>query len=91
MTKWWTNDRDTLAEGLHYHCDGNPCVFPEHVADAQRLIDSGVVRVLDPDDTVQRGRVAKRLREIEVQAVAGIHRDATDWAAAQLIEALRQP
>jgi hypothetical protein len=56
---------------------------------AHELIDTGAVRVLDPDDPVQRGRVAKRLREIEVQAVAGIHRDDTDWAAGELIKALR--
>jgi hypothetical protein len=58
---------------------------------AQHLIDTGALWVLDPADPVQRGRLAKRLREIEVQAVAGIHRDDTDWAAGQLIEALRQP
>jgi hypothetical protein len=85
MTGLWTNDRVTLAKALW----GLPHQTPEGLAKA--LIERGYVRVLDPDDPVQRGRVAKRLREIEVQAVAGIHRDDTDWAAGELIEALRQP
>jgi hypothetical protein len=88
MTGLWTNDRDTLALFLSVH------TLMDFGA-AKRLLEQakadGVVRVLDPDDTVQRGRVAKRLREIEVQAVAGIHRDDTDWAAGELIKALRQP
>jgi hypothetical protein len=85
----WTNDRDTLAKQLGWLMKNGPLLDSRVMVDY--LINHGDVRVLDPDDTELRGRLAKRLREIEVQAVAGIHKDDTWWAAGQLIEALRQP
>jgi hypothetical protein len=99
MSGLWTNDRDTLAKAMFTEYTGGKESWAKKnqrgrsrwLVQVDRLIDQGAVRVLDPDDPVQRGRVAKRLREIEVQAVAGIHRDDTDWAAGELIKALRQP
>jgi hypothetical protein len=88
MSGLWTNDRAELAKAIGWLVqNGNP----DGLLIANYLIEKRTVRVLDPDDPVQRGRVAKRLRVFEVQAVAGIHRDDTDWAAGELIKALRQP
>jgi hypothetical protein len=104
MSGLWTNDRDTLAKGIdkaahlwweRYHGDAAAEFDDDWLTEMEQavecLTEAGVVRVLNPDDPIQRGRVAKRLREIEVQCVTGIPEGATDWAAAQLIEALRQP
>jgi hypothetical protein len=89
MTGLWTNDHDTLAKAL-----GRVLIdsWEEQQGHAQYLIDSGAVRVLDPDDTELRGRLAKRLREIVTHYDADSPKgDPDDWAAGQLIEALRQP
>jgi hypothetical protein len=60
----WTNDRDTLAEGL-MRADGVD-VEPGDVLDdcravADALVDDGVVQVLDPDDTELVEEAAERL------------------------------
>jgi hypothetical protein len=92
--RYMTDDpdaRDCACDGACCFEDGFWDGLDDHEYLARAAIDSGAVRVLDPDDTKLRGRLAKRLREIEVQCVAGIHRDDTWWAAGELIEALRQP
>jgi hypothetical protein len=60
MTRLWTNDRDTLAEGLMPYTVAGEYWAPR-TADA--LIDSGVVRVLDPDDTELVEQTAKTIYE----------------------------
>jgi hypothetical protein len=98
MTGLWTNDRDRLARALFAEFD-HARIWDNLTARGRRrwakhadsLIAEGVVWVLDPDDTELRGRLAKRLREIEDLEVAASTAADTDWAAGQLIEALRQP
>jgi hypothetical protein len=98
MTGLWTNDRDTLASGIN-----NPRWTwlgrraAEDIAD--RLIDTGVVRMLDPGDTELVERVARALapasygRGPELQVLDRFQLTDEGWRAKAraAIEALRQP
>jgi hypothetical protein len=81
MTGLWTNDRDSLGRWL-------AGFFGVDVADgedaADDLINDGVVRVLNPDDTELVERVAKAMWSFETNE---FHRD----MARAVIVALRQP
>jgi hypothetical protein len=79
MTGLWTNDREAVYRALR--------PYDRTVADA--LIDTGVVRVLDPDDTELVQRVAKGIYQHRSHEV-------DDWTyfiphAIGAIEALREP
>jgi hypothetical protein len=74
MTGLWTNDRDTLADGL-MELDWVQWA-------ASRLISTGVVRVLDPNNTELRKRVRKVVTSNELD---------TESRITAVIEALRQP
>jgi hypothetical protein len=86
MSGLWTNDRDTLNEALRggytpYYL--NPA---QRAAVIEALIDTGAVKVLDPDDTELVERVATVVVE-ELQLV-----DANpERMARAVIVALRQP
>jgi hypothetical protein len=57
VTRLWTNDLDTLADGL-----APDLVYAStRRRIAERLIDQRVVRVLDPDDTELVERTARKL------------------------------
>jgi hypothetical protein len=86
MTGLWTTDRDTLAKALW----GLPHQTPDGLAKA--LIDTGAVRVLDPDDTDMVGKGGMAVYE------AHLHRPhipgSVLWCnalARAVIEALREP
>jgi hypothetical protein len=78
MTGLWTNDRDTLADLVEVCGD---FTNPWDVADS--LIDKGVVRMLDPDDTELVDQVRDRMWDEGI----GI----TRLTVRKVIEALRQP
>jgi hypothetical protein len=86
MSGLWTNDRDTLAEALfHAYAPGRKTWRDASgmrrrgwLSQADRLLATGVVRVLDPDDTELVERAAHKL----------------GWSAMTVravVEALRQP
>jgi hypothetical protein len=104
VTGLWTNDRDTLAEALlpwranqEYPADK----FDRDWADefATVLIDDGVVRVLDPDDTELVEQGAQTLWSKGLPHDAGLVWDLLPETAREhyrvgaraVIEALRQP
>jgi hypothetical protein len=76
MSGLWTNDRDTLADGLIKELDWVHA--PDLKWAAVRLIATRAVKVLDPDDTELVERVAGRLGMTPAMVRA-------------VIEALRQP
>jgi hypothetical protein len=88
MTGFWANDRDTLADGLSGHIEGD--VMCSIAAD--ELIATGVVRVLDPDDTELVEQVAQAIYTAHVQQ---LHKPGSEaWLypiARAVIVALRQP
>jgi hypothetical protein len=71
MTRLWTNDRDTLAEALfHAYAPGRKTWRDASgmrrrgwLSQADRLLATGVVRVLDPDDTELVEQTAKTIYE----------------------------
>jgi hypothetical protein len=92
MTGLWTTDRDTLNQGV------SAWLAFGHDAEAagDYLVNTGWVRVLDPDDTELVERVAATLR----QAAGGWAASASsspNWPtsdceiARAVIEVLRQP
>jgi hypothetical protein len=87
MSGLWTNDRDTLAKAVS-------TALRDRVTIADYLIDSGVVRVLDPDNTELVEHVA---REMWAAHSGGLVWDARapkePWVcmARAAIVALRQP
>jgi hypothetical protein len=98
MTGLWTNNRDTLADGLIKELDWVHA--PDLKWAAGRLIATGVVQVLDPDDTelVERGALPlARWRYSHPNAsIEQAKEDAIPWRVAcaesrAVIEALRQP
>jgi hypothetical protein len=86
MTGLWTNNRDTLAEALR----NTPLQMPQNLA--QHLIESGVVRVLDPDNTELVEQVAQAIYTAHVQQ---LHKPGSEaWLypiARAVIVALRRP
>jgi hypothetical protein len=85
MTGLWTNDRDTLATTIW----GRPTGDARALADW--IIKTGVVRVLDPDDTELRHKVAHILAGVPLMRLSQAKRDAYLRKATAVIEALRQP
>jgi hypothetical protein len=97
MTGLWTNDRAALAEAIFREYTGGKESWAKKnqrgrgrwLVQVDRLIDSGAVRVLDPDDTDLIEQVAR--------AIARSVGSPTDpWSiyhscACTVIEALRQP
>lgn len=73
MTGLWTNNRDTLVAAIRPWCRTAAAAQSA----ARTLIDSGVVRVLDPDNT-----------ELVAKLTAAI---GSPSLARAVIEALRQP
>jgi hypothetical protein len=84
MSGLWTNDRDTLAEALR----DTTLQVPRNLA--QHLIDTGAVRVLDPDDMRTKIRDAIS-NEFSRWFWDTTIRDDIDRATDAVIEALRQP
>jgi hypothetical protein len=78
MTGLWTNDHDTLADGL-MELDWVQWA-------ASRLISTGVVRVLDPDNTELRYLIAKAIWGPTGEPAPICFKQADD-----VIVALRQP
>ena len=77
MTGLWTNDRDTLAEGIDRYARSVAPSEASATGVARDLIDTGAVKVLDPDNT-----------ELVAKLTAAI---GSPSLARAVIEALRQP
>jgi hypothetical protein len=91
VTGLWTNDRDTLAEGLYIHSSD---YMLTDAADelAGALFENRVVRVLDPEDTELRQQIRRSIWA----ALPASGRTVLNWAnlddiARAIIEELRQP
>jgi hypothetical protein len=86
MTGLWTNDRDRLLEACRATSGDGPR------ATSAYLIEQGVVRVLDPDDTELVEQVAQAIYTAHVQQ---LHKPGSEaWLypiARAVIVALRQP
>jgi hypothetical protein len=92
MSGLWTNGLDALTAALHRGPSHGYNPTCERVA--SHLIDSGVVRVLDPDDTELVERVAAALWVSiyrEPWAQAGAVGDRYRVHARAVVKALRQP
>jgi hypothetical protein len=86
MTGLWTNDRDTLVNGVATAPRYDPDLTADH------LIDSGVVRVLDPDNTELVEQVAQAIYTAHVQQLHNPGSEAWLYPIARaVIVALRRP
>jgi hypothetical protein len=83
MTGFWTDDRHALAAGI----DATYRQINGYAA-ADHLIDTRVVRVLDPDDTELRAKIRGVISDEFGDTTS---REDIDRVTDTVIEALRQP